>query len=141
MLDHNFMYKSMVEVVDPVSISSSTEMFSFLASIQTANRTFHDFTSSYICDHFKKLEFLPSVKYPINVIYPLASNIYNIALREPTLVQKLSTSDQYTLEDNANTIKTLLVNNTQILNDPKIDAKQWWIRRDQVNRSIGKIMQ
>ena len=55
-------------------------------------------------------------------------------------MQELSTADQHTLGDSVATVRMLLRNNSQILNDRGMAAKEWWLSRDRVDRAIGRIV-
>ena len=139
MLDHNYLYKAMIEKICQVDIAGSSSHQLFVEVVEAANHVYSAYQQNYLHEHFKKLGFLPKLKYPCTVVYPLGNRLYNISLRKPLLIQVLSRNDKHQFEDSLQTIENLLSKNSKVLSDRDTDPRDWWNIRDRVNRSISKL--
>lgn len=77
------------------------------------------------------------LKYPFTIIYPFGDKVYSIGVKQTLLVIPL---DKFHFDDYVNIIIGLLASNQSILNDKKIEAREWWKNRDRFNREISKII-
>ena len=53
MLDHNYLYKRMVQAITPIQVTASPPLF--LAALASANAIYDSYVDSYLSEHTKRV--------------------------------------------------------------------------------------